>query len=160
MKTKPKLATVLPALSLLAAAIFLTARPAAPQPGRGSVNNHFSLSEADKALHGRPVMISAVRDGQVVEQQETQFPNDKRLTPLPPGVYDIRAEGDGMVTEVKRGVHLFPDREIDLIFAVHAGKGVHIVEYATGGLSREEVAARLAKLEAAVTQLQKSLPPK
>ena len=90
-------------------------------------------------------MISVIRAGQVTEQQETGLPADKRTNQILPGVYDIRAEGDGMITEEKRGVHVFANRELDLIFVMHAGKGVHIVEYATGGLSREEVAARLEK---------------
>ena len=35
------------------------------------------------------------------------------------------------------------------------GTGVKIIEYAAGGLSREEIAARLAKLEAAIADLPK-----
>jgi hypothetical protein len=38
---------------------------------------------------------------------------------------------------------------------MRAGTGVRTVEYAIGGLSREEIAARLAKLEAAMAELQK-----
>jgi hypothetical protein len=159
MKAKPKGFTIFALLSGLAAAALLTARAATPEEA-GSMNCRFSSSEANKVLQGRPVMVSAIRDGQVVEQQETQFNGDRSLSPLQPGLYDVRAEGDGIVTEVKRGVHVFPGRQLELHFELHPGKGAHVVEYATGGLSREEVAARLAKLEAAVTQLQKSIPPK
>jgi hypothetical protein len=159
MKAKPRVFTIFALLSGLAAAALLTARAATPeQPGE--MYCRFSVSEANRVLQGRPVMVSAIRDGQVVEQQETQFNGDRSLSTLQPGLYDARAEGDGMVTEVKRGVHVFPGRRIDLFFEMRPGKGAHVVEYATGGLSREEVAARLAKLEAAVTQLQKSIPPK
>ena len=158
MKAKPRLAVVLSLVFVLAAATLLAARPAVLPQEFGSVNNHFFGS--DKTLQGRPVMISVIRAGQVVEQQETGLPTDRRINQVPPGVYDVRAEGDGMVTEDKRSVHVFGNRELDLIFVMHAGKGVHIVEYAIGGLSREEVAARLEKLETAVAQLQKALPPK
>ncbi len=159
MKAKPRVFTIFALLPGLAAAALLTARAATPEEA-GEMYCRFSVSEANKVLQGRPVMVSAIRDGQVVAQQETQFNGDRQLAPLQPGLYDVRAEGDGMVTEVKRGVHVFPSRQLELYFEMHPGKGAHIVEYATGGLSREEVAARLAKLEAAVTQLQKSIPPK
>jgi hypothetical protein len=38
---------------------------------------------------------------------------------------------------------------------MRAGAGVRTVKYAIGGLSPEEIAARLAKLEAAMAELQK-----
>lgn len=158
MKTKTGLAAVLSLVSVLATATLLEGSPAVPPEEVGSIYNHFTVT--DKALQGRPVMISLIRGSQVVEQQETGLFSDKRITQVPPGAYDVRVEGDGAVTEVKRGIHVFANREIDLVFLIHAGKGVHIVEYATGGLSREEVAARLEKLEASVAQLQKALPPK
>jgi hypothetical protein len=80
---------------------------------------------------------------------------------LPPGLYDIRLEGDGMRTLVKRGIHVKAGEETPVIGGpMVAGTGVKIVEYATGGLSREEMAARLAKLEAALAELQKSRTPR
>ena len=162
MNSKPTVTTILCLLFLLfllGTASLSTVYSAAPQEKPGNMNFHFTVAETDKTLQGRPAMISLIRDGQMVEQQETPLPNGRTIFSLPTGVYDVRVEAEGMVTEVKRGVHLFPDT-LDLFFVVHAGKGVHIVEYATGALSREEVAARLAKLEAEVAQLQKSLPPK
>src|SRR6266852_5740325 len=99
MKAKPKGLTIFALLSGLAAAALLTARAATPeQPG--AMYCRFSVSEANKVLQGRPAMVSAIRDGQVVEQQETQFNGDRQISPLQPGLYDVRAEGDGMVTEV------------------------------------------------------------
>ncbi len=116
---------------------------------------------ADNALVDTPVMVSAIRDGEVVAQDEellVKAPNavSVKAGELPPGRYDIRIEGAGFVTEVKRGVHLFADRNAQLTAVVRPGEGVHIVEYATGGLAREEVAARLEKLEAAVARLQQA----
>ena len=160
MRPKPTIATILAFVPLLAVlALFAVRAPAQNvQPGR--IINRFPGNEGNRPLQGHPIMVSANRDGQVVAQQETQFNVDRSLDGLQPGLYDVRAEGDGAVTEEKRGVHVFADRSVDLYFDLRLGKGVHIVEYATGGLSREEVAARLGKLETAVTQLQKSIPPK
>lgn len=84
--------------------------------------------------------------------------NTQGLYELPPGLYDVRAEGQGAVTEVKRGVHVFAGQDLNVNFVMHAGTGLRTVEYATGGLSREEVAARLAKLEAAVAKY-RAAPP-
>jgi hypothetical protein len=74
---------------------------------------------------------------------------------LAEGTYDVRIEGDGMLMEEKHGVQVFAGRDGSLTFVMRSGKGAHIVEYATG-LSREEVATRLANLESAVAQLQKA----
>jgi hypothetical protein len=103
-------------------------------------------------------MVSAIRGGEVVKQQETVLPGSQELSDLPPGLYDVRVEGQGAVTDVKRGVHVFAGQELDVSFVMHAGTGARTVEYAAAGLSREEVAARLAKLEAAVAELQKAAP--
>ena len=40
---------------------------------------------------------------------------------------------------------------------MQAGEGLHIVEYATGGVTREELALRLARLDEAMTGLQREL---
>ena len=47
------------------------------------------------------------------------------------------------------------DRTDMIAGPMRAGQGVKIVEYATGGLSREEMAARLQRLEAAIAELMK-----
>jgi hypothetical protein len=106
-----------------------------------------------------PVMINAIRDGEVIRQEEVVLwsTNDQLvLFRTPAGLYDVRVEGEGVITEVKQGIHVFPKGEGDtsLHFIMRPGQGVHIVEYATGGLSREEIATRLARLEAVVSQLQ------
>jgi hypothetical protein len=136
-------------------------------PGRGHASAqvrpgtiYARFPSADAALQGRPIMVSAIRGGEVVKQQETVLPSSQELSDLPPGLYDVRAEGQGAVTEVKRGVHVFAGQELDVNFVMRSGTGVRTVEYAAAGLSREEVAARLAKLEAAVAALQKAAAPR
>jgi hypothetical protein len=58
---------------------------------------------------------------------------------------------------MKRGAMVTAGHTTDLIGGpMKAGKGAHVVEYAIGGLPREEVAARLARLEAAVDKLEKA----
>lgn len=126
-----------------------------PRP-RGTIG--FQLTVTAPGLQGRPVMVSAFRDGKMVEQQEERLGNGSTLRgdSLTQGLYDVRVEGEGIVTEEKRGVHLFGGQELSLIFQLRSGKGVHIVEYATGPLSREEIAAHLARLDAEVAELTKT----
>jgi hypothetical protein len=105
-------------------------------------------------------MISVLGEGAVVKQQEVEVSGLPPNFTLPVGVYDVRVEGDGIVTVVKRGVHVTAKDSTKVIAPMRPGKGLRIVEYATGGLAREEVAARLAKLEAAVAQMQKAQQPR
>ena len=126
----------------------------APLEGTGNVEARFDQAQA--ATHHHPVMVSILRDGVVVAQNEQVVPASIRFSSVKAGKYDVRAESDGAFTEVKRGVQVFADKTLDLQFVLRPGQGVHTVEYATGGLAREEVAARLARLEAAVTELQRA----
>lgn len=140
----------------------LGARVADAQPPHQHPAIAIMLRVNEQALSGRPAMVSAIRDGRIVEQQEMPLTTSRQFDAesIQPGVYDVRVEGEGLITEVKRGIHVFADQKTELTFDVRPGKGVHIVEYATGGLSREEVAARLAKLEAQVAELSKPRPQK
>ena len=119
--------------------------------------NVQAAQKEHEAVKDHPVMISIVKDGQVVDQKEVKIgfgPNFK----VEPGLYDVRLEGDGMVTLVKRGIHVFEGKSTDIVGGpMQAGKGVHIVEFAVGGLAREEVAARLARLDSEVAELKKEI---
>jgi len=118
------------------------------------------LSADYKALSEIPMMVSVIKDGAVIKQAE-RITNSNVGFELPPGLYDLRLEGDGMVTLVKRGLHVKAGERTDVIGGpMRAGSGARIVEYAATGLTREEMAARIGKLEAAVTELQKARPPK
>jgi len=104
-----------------------------------------------------PFMISCIREGEVVFQtEEANVGGGPYCTiggsrDIPVGVYDVRVEGDGMLTQVKRGVLVTAQNQNTLTFTMELGEGVHTVEYSTGGLAREEVAARLRGLEAGRT---------
>ena len=70
---------------------------------------------------------------------------------------DVRVESEGSRTEVKRGIVLTPGDNTGLRFNMTPGIGLHVVEYSTGGLAREEVAVRLRTLETLVDELEARL---
>ena len=122
-----------------------------------SLDVRTSVADASyQALKEIPVMVSVIQGGEVVKQKEVRF-NSNATFSLAAGLYDVRLEADGAQTMVKRGIHVNEGQRTDIIGGpMRAGTGVKIIEYATGGLSREEVAARLAKLEAGLAELQKA----
>ena len=150
-------------LTAFAFALLLICATASPNSGlvlaqrdASSLDVRTSVEEASyQTLKERPVMVSVIKDGAVVKQREIQF-NSNVAFPLPAGLYDVRVEGGGMQTLVKRGIHVNEGERTNMIGGpMRVGTGVKIIEYAAGGLSREEIAARLAKLEAAIADLPK-----
>jgi hypothetical protein len=118
---------------------------------------------SDNALAGTPARVSGVTpDGVLVDYAEEfldRAPNAQSfvLDRLGAGVLDVRVEGEGLVTEVKKGVPVFAGRDERVTFVVTPGSGAHIVEFAVAGLSREEVATRLRSLEAETGKLRAAL---
>ncbi len=108
------------------------------------------------ALAGTPIMVTVLRDGTIVQQSETTINNGLTWS-VTPGVYDVRLEADGAVTEVKQGITVIEGQQVSLLGRMQAGEGLHIVEYATGGVTREELAVRLARLDEAMTGLKREL---
>jgi hypothetical protein len=139
-----------------AAGVLHMPRAASAQQPSGQIDVHVSAAEDSvQALTGHGIMVSIIREGEVVAQKEYPLRATVRFT-VPAGLYDVRLEGDGMVTLLKRGIHAFDGQMTEVIGGpLHAGQGAHVVEYAAGGLPREEVAARLMKLETAVAGLQR-----
>ena len=128
-------------------------------------NSRFAITmKSTPNLKDHPVMLSVIGNGSVVNQTEVFLADNQTwaaVEDLPPGTYDVRVAGEGVVTEVKRGVQLFVGKgQSELAFVLRAGTGIHTVEYATGGLAREEVAARLHKLDTEVAELQKKVAAK
>ncbi len=134
----------------IAAAFALPLQAAA----QDNLQTQLTLAQASyQALREIPVMVSVIGDGDIVRQSESALNSSVRFS-VPPGVYDVRVEGDGMETLVKRGIRVLEGQVAQVTSGpMRTGTGVRIVEYATGGLSREEVAARLAKLESEVAEL-------
>jgi hypothetical protein len=145
-----------PSLALALLAAIAAAPPAAAQDTGVDVRVG-AASASYQALNETPIMVSVIKDGTIAQQQETKINSNAHFT-LAPGTYDVRLEGDGAITITKRGVTVTAGHVTSLVGGpMRAGKGVRIVEYATGGLAREEVAARLARLDAAVDKLDKEV---
>jgi hypothetical protein len=142
-------------LSLVVGTVLALPVPAIAQQ---NLNVRVSVAQASyQALREIPVMVSVIKDGSVFRQQESHINNSARFA-VPVGLYDVRLEGAGMETLVKRGIHVLEGQTTDVIGGpMQAGTGIRVVEYATGGLAREEVAARLAKLDSEVAELEASL---
>ena len=121
------------------------------------------LHASDDQLAGMPAMVTFLRDGAIVFQGETVLTRSPNTVSVgaqsqPFGQYDVRVEGEGFVTETKRGVQLASRQNLTLQFVLRPGEGAHVVEFAEGGLAREEVAARIAALEAEVAELRSATP--
>jgi hypothetical protein len=138
-----------------------TGAPAADDAPRGGV--YVSTEPADASLKKRPVMDSVLGPAGIVRQEETHLGNSVTITLLPPGTYDVRIEGVGVVTLLKRGIQVSAHNNTAVVGGpIEAGKGVHVVEYSTAAMTREELAAtlltiteKLAKIEADLAKLQK-----
>ena len=146
-------------LTVLAAPLVLMAANSQQPAKPGGI--HFYTKSAESRLG----MVSCIRNGVVFYATEVPTNSGGRAGycqldgngEFPPGAYDIRIEGEGIVTEMKRGVLVTPGNTTVVTLEVKAGKGVHIVEYATGSVPREEVAVRLQALEVAVSKLTAAL---
>lgn len=150
--------------AFLALGILFFGPSPAPGHAQDKATIYASVQVSDNALAGRPVMVSFIQDGAIFFQEETTTTESPNVVSVgsqdsPAGVYDVRVEGDGIVTEVKRGITLAGSKNMTLNFIVRPGQGAHVVEYATGGLAREEVAQKIAALEAAVAELKGGSAP-
>lgn len=142
---------------LLAVAAAAPAALQGQEEETGRINVQIRLVDVD--LAPAPAMVSFIQNGEIVAQHEVLLETSGYGTgattnsgSIPTGLYDVRIEGEGVTTEVKRGVRNYPTGQpaLHLNFLVRAGQGLHVVEYSTGGLAREEVAARLSRLETIV----------
>ncbi len=146
------------------ATLTLGAAAATPISAEASTGRLFVVVKvSDNVIADRPARASVVTpDGRLLDYDEkllSRAPNvaSFMLEGLAEGTYDVRVEGEGLITEVKRGVPVFAGRDENVQIVVKPGEGIHIVEYAVACLSREEVAARLAHLEAETTRLRSEL---
>jgi hypothetical protein len=146
----------------VSAAGILTGLPA-PAHAQETATIYALLHASDEQRAGMPAMVTFLRDGEVVFQGETVLvrgPNTASVgaQSQPMGQYDVRVEGEGFVTETKRGVQLASTQNLSLQFVLRPGEGAHVVEFAPGGLAREEVAQRLMALEAEIAELRGANP--
>jgi hypothetical protein len=127
----------------------LAFRPGSAQSPEGHISGTVKGPEV-----GMVVMVSCLQNGDVYFQQETRTGYNFGCPARPPGTYEVRIEGDGLVTQEKRGIRVFAGQRTALQFQLIGGTGVRIIEYSAGGLPREEVAARLQEQELHLAVLQ------
>ncbi len=150
-----------PSLAIAALVALAQGTPLSAEPTTGRL--WVIVKVSDNALADTPARASAVTpDGELVDYAEeflVRAPNTQSLLldGLEAGVFDVRVEGEGMITEVKKGVPIFAGKDERVTIVVKPGTGAHIVEFAVAGLSREEVAARLRSLEAETKTLRAEL---
>ena len=97
--------------ALLALVALVSGLSAVPVHAQEKATIYASVLVSDNSLAGRPVMVSFIRDGGIFFQEETITTESPNVVSVgsqdsPVGVYDVRVEGDGIVTEMKRGVTL------------------------------------------------------
>lgn len=108
----------------------------------------------------RPVLVSLVAEGEVVRQKEveiekfagTVFVWDK----VPAGVYDVKFEGVGIETVVKKGFIVNADTCVHVVADLKAGTGTRVIEYNETERELKAVKARLEKIEAELAKLRKA----
>jgi|GEM_PF-5613707 len=118
------------------------------------------FNEKQKELLKRAVLVSLIENGKVVRQQEVEVEYPTGLFPVqwegvPLGRYDIKFEGEGFETVVKRGLQVSAASPLKVIGDLRGGKGTRVIEYGKDGDPLDNVDARLRKLEAAVEALRK-----
>src|SRR5437763_11444640 len=93
----------------------LNAGPASAQTNRPDLYVRTAVADVSfQPLKQRPVMVSVIKDGEVFKQTEMGLTSSGDFS-LPAGLYDLRFEGDGMQTLVKRGVHVKEGERTEII---------------------------------------------
>ena len=93
-----------------------------PQIDRGA-------GEPPASLRTRVVMVSVLKDGRVMKQKETGISDVPVNFDLPVGVYDVRVEGDSVITVVKSGIHVTAGDSTNVLPAMRAGAGICECKY-------------------------------
>jgi len=144
------------------AALILACQAAGQAPPVGELIvspnvRHFDPDGADakkqQALVGKSVMVTLLRDGQVVKQREMDAEKDTLFTftfpDVPHGSYTVRFEAAGATTTVKAGLVVnatsSPKVHADLV----AGTGVRMVVFGSDADPLAELLQRVKKLEEA-----------
>ncbi|MCI0457621.1 MAG: carboxypeptidase-like regulatory domain-containing protein [Gemmataceae bacterium] len=115
------------------------------------------------ALVGRPILVSLISDGKLVSQREVAITRPSggywvqvhSFRQIPTGRYDVKFEGEGVETVVRKGLQVLADKTVTVYGDLKAGKGTRVIEYGKEGDPLADIRARLKKLEAAVEALQK-----
>jgi hypothetical protein len=109
---------------------------------------------ASHALVGRPVLVSLLLDGRLVQQREMAIDRCGHwvflFRDLPLGTYSVKFEAPGVETVIKRGLAVTATNEPVVMGDLRAGQGTRLVEYGKAGT---ELLGRVKELEAVVESL-------
>lgn len=100
--------------------------PAFAQDAVGSLTVFVNPDPKDRsnALDERPTMVSVLQDGKVIMQSEIGVGHAYQIGRLASGQYDIRCEGDGMVSVIRRGVFVTAQHTTEVRPIMRPGQGV------------------------------------
>jgi hypothetical protein len=121
-------------------------------------------------LDNQVVRISVLQEGELRQQVEArvQYPRFTACTPpsggtspiglyLPVGMYEVRVDGPGAITEIKRGIPVLPSSTSPgsgVLFDLRPGDGTRVVEYEASSFSRDEITGRLNELNERLQKLE------
>jgi hypothetical protein len=118
-----------------------------------------NFATAQESHLGRPVLVTLLRDGKVIKQEEFEISkNGRSFTPIrsvPFGSYTVKFEAPGIQTVVKKGIVVSGTSDPSVIADLTAGKGVRHIEYGQEGDPLADLIARVKKLEAEIAALKK-----
>ena len=135
-------------------ALSLAGQGAAPKKPAKVV---FRVVGSETSIRGRSALVSLVLDGKVVKQTEEDVSGPgNTFDDVPAGAYEIRVEGAGLRTLVKRNLTAVSGEEHRLQLDMVPGPGTTVIQYAgAGSMTQDEIAARFAKAEAEIAALKK-----
>ncbi|MBY0524065.1 MAG: carboxypeptidase-like regulatory domain-containing protein [Gemmataceae bacterium] len=117
-----------------------------------------AFNQAQLKLVKRPVLVSLLADGKVLRQKEVEVERYSGWVfvwdELAPGTYDVKFEGEGIETTVKKGFVVNPGRSVRVMGDLKAGSGTRVIEYNKNDL--KSLQERLEKLEAELEALRKA----
>lgn len=128
--------------------------PAAEKKPTGKITAYIA-DPKDEKIAKVPVMVSILLDGKVAAQSEINMDSLQIFNDLPVGIYEVRAEGAGLGSIVKRGVAVTAKGDTEVRFLMKAGKGATVIEYSTWKGGRDDLLDLMKRVEKALERLEK-----
>lgn len=152
--TRKSTITIIAGAALILGGLYVRPLPArAQEQAKGDLR--VIPKARSEAAKQNLVLITVSANGRVFRQTEHRADGDWEYFPgVPIGPVEIRVEGEGFQTQVKRGIHITNERTF-ITFDLSPGTGTKVTEYAPAAISREEIQGLLARLETAVRELSK-----
>jgi hypothetical protein len=119
--------------------------------------HHDAADPGQQELVGRPVLVSLLLDGKMVQQREMAIDGWGQwvflFRDLPLGTYTVKFEAPGVETVIKRGLVVTATNEPVVFGDLRAGKGTRLVEYGKEGTGVTALLGRVKDLEAVVAAM-------